>query len=157
MQYSFFDAQGCISNCTSDVIAHMSYDDVVNGDQKALVKKFRQEMDVQRSDDYVKTKRSIGSTYELNYVNKKITLTYIGKLEIGENVKHITNFEMVTNAAQLVMLMQMGDDFLLMLELGKATQKYLDKMSDILTKMGIEVKKASELKTVVTDSDKQVL
>ena len=152
-----FGAEGCISNCTSDVIAQMCYNDIVNGDEAELVRKFRAEMNSQRSDDYVKTKRQLSSTYELNCVSKKITLTYIGKIDIGENTKHIIGFEMSTNAAQLVMLMQIGNEFLLMLEFGKATGKYINKLDEILTEMGIEVKKASELKTVVTDSDKQVL
>lgn len=152
-----FGAEGCISNCTSDVIAQMCYNDIVNGDEAELVRKFRAEMNSQRSDDYVKTKRQLSSTYELNCVSKKITLTYIGKIDIGENTKHIIGFEMSTNAAQLVMLMQIGNKFLLMLEFGKATGKYINTLDEILTEMGIEVKKASELKKVVTDSDKQVL
>ena len=152
-----FGAEGCISNCTSDVIAQMCYNDIVNGDKAELVRKFRAEMNSQRSDDYVKTKRQLSSTYELNCVSKKITLTYIGKIDIGENTKHIIGFEMSTNAAQLVMLMQIGNKFLLMLEFGKATGKYINTLDEILTEMGIEVKKASELKKVVTDSDKQVL
>ncbi|MCH5200195.1 MAG: hypothetical protein J1F60_04470 [Oscillospiraceae bacterium] len=151
-----FGAEGCISNCTSDVIADVCYDDV-NGDVKDFVKKFRAEMDSQRSADYVKTKRQLTSTYELNPVNKKITLTYIGSLDIGENTKNITDFEMVTNAAQLLMLMQLGDEFRLMLEFGKATQKYIDKISELLRDMGIEVKPASELHRVAKDSDEQIL
>lgn len=152
-----FGAEGCISNCTSDVIADVRYDDAVNGDEKDFVKKFRAEMDGQRSADYVKTKRQLTSTYELNCVNKKITLTYIGQLDIGENTKTIADFEMVTNAVQLVMLMQLGDEFRLMLEFGKATQKYIDKISELLQDMDIEVKTASELHRVITDSDKQIL
>lgn len=152
-----FGAEGCISNCTSDVIAQMCYNDIVNGDEAELVRKFRAEMNSQRSDDYVKTKRQLSSTYELNCVSKKITLTYIGKIDIGENTKHIIGFEMSTNAAQLVMLMQIGNEFLLMLEFGKATGKYINKLDELLTEMGIEVKKKSELHKVIADSDEQVL
>lgn len=152
-----FGAEGCISNCTSDVIADVCYADAVNGDAKDFVKKFRAEMDGQRSADYVKTKRQLTSTYELNCVNKKITLTYIGNLDIGENTKSLADFEMVTNSAQLVMLMQLGDEFRLMLEFGKATRKYLDKLSELLRDLGIEVKTASELHKVITDSDQQIL
>lgn len=152
-----FGAEGCISNCTSDVIAQMCYNDIVNGDEAELVRKFRAEMNSQRSDDYVKTKRQLSSTYELNCVSKKITLTYIGKIDIGENTKHIIGFEMSTNAAQLVMLMQIGNEFLLMLEFGKATGKYINKLDELLTEMGIEVKIKSELHKVIADSDKQVL
>lgn len=152
-----FGAEGCISNCTSDVIADVCYADAVNGDAKDFVKKFRAEMDGQRSADYVKTKRQLTSTYELNCVNKKITLTYIGNLDIGENTKSLADFEMVTNAAQLVMLMQLGDEFRLMLEFGKATRKYLDKLSGLLRDLGIEVKTAAEPQRVITDSDRQIL
>ena len=152
-----FGAEGCISNCTSDVIAHTSRDDITEDREKELVKKFRTEMDIQRTVDYVKTKRALSSTYELNCVNPKITLTYIGRIDIGENTKHITNFEMPTNADKLVMLMQLENDFLLMLELGIATQKYLDNLIEQLSDMGIEVKTASKLHKVVTDSDKQIL
>ena len=152
-----FGAEGCISNCTSDVIAQMCYNDIVNGDEAELVRKFRAEMNSQRSDDYVKTKRQLSSTYELNCVSKKITLTYIGKIDIGENTKHIIGFEMSTNAAQLVMLMQIGNEFLLMLEFGKATGKYINKLDELLNEMGIEVKKKSELHKVIADSDEQVL
>jgi hypothetical protein len=152
-----FGAQGCISNCTSDVYADVTYEDVTNGDIKEFVKKFRAELDSQRSDDYVKTKRLLTSTYELNCVNKKITLTYVGKIDIGENTKHITNFEMPTNAAQLVLLMQIGEKFYLMLEFGMATQKYLDNIAKQLNEMGVETETASKLHDVVKDSDTQIL
>ncbi len=152
-----FGAEGCISNCTSDVIAEMCYKDIVNDDEAELVKKFRAEMDSQRSDDYVKTKRQLSSTYELNYVSKKITLTYIGEIDIGGNTKHISSFEMATNATQLVMLMQIGDEFVLMLEFGKATGRYINKFAELLTQMGIEAKKVSGPHKVIVDSDKQIL
>jgi hypothetical protein len=152
-----FGAEGCISNCTSDIYADVTYEDVIKGDIKKFVKKFRAELDSQRSDDYIKTKRLLTSTYELNCVNKKITLTYVGKIDIGENTKHITNFEMPTNAAQLVMLMQIDDEFYLMLELGKATQKYLDNMTEQLNEMGVKTEKVSNLHNVIKDSDTQIL
>jgi hypothetical protein len=135
----------------------VTYEDVTNGDIKEFVKKFRAELDSQRSDDYVKTKRLLTSTYELNCVNKKITLTYVGKIDIGENTKHITNFEMPTNAAQLVLLMQIGEKFYLMLEFGMATQKYLDNIAKQLNEMGVETETASKLHDVVKDSDTQIL
>jgi hypothetical protein len=152
-----FGAEGCISNCTSDIYADVAYEDVIKGDIRDFVKKFRTELDSQRTDDYIKTKRLLTSTYELNCVNKKITLTYVGKIDIGENTKHITNFEMPTNAAQLVLLMQIGGEFYLMLELGKATQKYIDNMEKQLNEMGIKTTTASKLHNVIKDSDTQIL
>ncbi len=97
------------------------------------------------------------STYGNNYVHKQITLSYIGRLDIGENTKHISNFEMGTNAVQLVLLMQLETDFLLMLQMGKATARYLERMSALLNEMGVETRKAVEPRTVVTDSDTPVL
>ena len=129
----------------------------MRGDEKGLVRKFRAEMDSQRTDDHIKTKLLLKSTYEMNFVDKSITLTYIGKIDIGDNTKHITNFEMSTNSSQLVMLMQIGDSFLLMFEFGKATQKYLDQIKKLLNEIGIESEIAGELHKVITDSDKQVL
>jgi hypothetical protein len=152
-----FGAEGCISNCTSDVYADVAYEDVIKGDIRDFVKKFRTELDSQRTDDYIKTKRLLTSTYELNCVNKKITLTYVGKIDIGENTKHITNFEMPTNAAQLVLLMQIGGEFYLMLELGKATQKYIENMEKQLNEMGVKTTTASKLHNVIKDSDTQIL
>jgi hypothetical protein len=152
-----FGAEGCISNCTSDIYADVAYEDVIKGDIKDFVKKFRAELDSQRTDDYIKTKRLLTSTYELNCVNKKITLTYVGKIDIGENTKHITNFEMPTNAAQLVLLMQIGGEFYLMLELGKATQKYIENMEKQLNEMGVKTTTASKLHNVIKDSDTQIL
>jgi hypothetical protein len=64
---------------------------------------------------------------------------------------------MPTNAAQLVLLMQIGDVFYLMLELGRATQKYLDNMTAQLNEMGVKTEQASELHNVIKDSDTQVL
>jgi hypothetical protein len=152
-----FGAEGCISNCTSDIYADVAYEDVIKGDIKDFVKKFRAELDSQRTDDYIKTKRLLTSTYELNCVNKKITLTYVGKIDIGENTKHITNFEMPTNAAQLVLLMQIDGEFYLMLELGKATQKYIENMEKQLNEMGVKTTTASKLHNVIKDSDTQIL
>lgn len=152
-----FGAEGCISNCVCNIIADARYEDAVNGDIKDFVKKIRSEIDSQRSDDYIKTFRLFESTYGHNYVNNQITLSYIGKIDIGENTKHIANFEMMTNAVQLVLLIQLMDEFLLIFQLGKATRKYLDEISRLLGKMGIETREASGLHKVVTDSDTQVL
>lgn len=152
-----FGAEGCISNCVSNVIADVQYSDVTNADIKKFVKKFRSETDSQRTEDYVKTMRLFENTYGHNYVNKQITLTYIGKIDIGENTGHMTDFEMVTNAVQLVMLVQIENEFQLMLQLGKATKKYLDKMNQLLDDMGIKVTDKSDICSVITDSDKQIL
>ena len=152
-----FGAEGCISNCVCNVIADAQYDDVMNGDVRDYVRKIRAEIDSQRTDDYIKSCRLFDSTYGHNYVNKQITLSYIGRLDIGENTKHIANFEMATNAVQLVLLMQLEEDFLLMLQMGKATANYLARMSGLLAEMGIPARAASELHKVVTDSDIPVL
>ena len=69
----------------------------------------------------------------------------------------MTDFEMVTNAVQLVMLVQIENEFQLMLQLGKATKKYLDKMNQLLDDMGIKVTDKSDVCSVITDSDKQIL
>ena len=152
-----FGAEGCISNCVCNVIADAEYSDVMNGDVRDYVRKIRAEIDSQRTDDYIKSWRLFDSTYGHNYVNKQITLSYIGRLDIGINTKHIANLEMATNAVQLVLLMQLEEDFLLMLQLGKATGKYLERMGELLNEMGIPVQAASELHSVVTDSDVPVL
>ena len=152
-----FGAEGCISNCVCNVIAGAEYADITSSDVRGYVKKFRAEIDSQRTEDYIKSSRLFDSTYGHNYVNKQITLSYIGRLDIGINTKHIANFEMATNAVQLVLLMQLEDDFLLMLQLGKATAKYLDRMGGLLNEMGIETRPASEPQTVITDSDTPVL
>ena len=152
-----FGAEGCISNCVCNLIAGVEYNDLANGDVRELVKKFRSEVDSQRSDDYIKTFRLFESTYGHNYVNKQITLTYIGKLDIGENTKHIIDFETSANAVQLVTLMQIADEFFLMLQLGTATGKYIDKISELLGEMGIETSHKSDVRKVITDSDTQIL
>lgn len=152
-----FGAEGCISNCVCNVIAGAEYADVMEGDARDYVRKIRAEIDSQRTDDYIKSWKLFDSTYGHNYVHKQITLSYIGRLDIGENTKHISNFEMGTNAVQLVLLMQLETDFLLMLQMGKATARYLERMSALLNEMGVETRKAAEPRTVVTDSDTPVL
>ena len=152
-----FHSEGCISNCVSNVIAGVEYDAVMAEDVRDFVKDFRQEIDKQRGDDYVKTMRLFDSTYGHNYVNKQITLTYIGGIDIGENTKHMTGFAMETNANQLVMLVQLQDEFQLMLQLGKATGKYLEQYGRLLAGMGIDNGIVTDARLVITDSDEQVL
>lgn len=152
-----FGAEGCISNCVCNLLADAEYNDVMNGDPREYARKLRAEMDTQRTDDYVRSWRLFESTYGHNYVHRQITLSYIGRLDIGINTRHIAGFEMQTNAVQLVMLMQMEEDFLLMLLLGKATAKYLERMCGLLNEMGIETRTASEPHIISTDSDVPVL
>nr|WP_027870894.1 hypothetical protein [[Eubacterium] cellulosolvens] len=152
-----FHSEGCISNCVSNVVAGASREDAVSSDPTGFVRKFRAEMDLQRSDDYVKTMRLFEGTYGHNYVNKQITLTYIGKVEIGANTEHISNFEMETNATQLVILAQVGQEFTLMLLLGKASQRYLDKVRELLCEAGVDAKEKTKARTIVKDSDRAVL
>ena len=152
-----FHSEGCISNCVSNVIAGVEYDAVMAEDVRDFVKDFRQEIDKQRGDDYVKTMRLFDGTYGHNYVNKQITLTYIGGIDIGENTKHLTGFSMETNANQLVMLVQLKEEFQLMLQLGKATGKYLEQYGRLLAGMGIDNRIVTDARPVITDSNEQVL
>ncbi|MCR4749981.1 MAG: hypothetical protein K5877_09345 [Lachnospiraceae bacterium] len=152
-----FHSEGCISNCVSNVIAGAEYEAVMAEDVKPFIKDFRKEVDLQRGTDYVKTMRLFDGTYGHNYVNKQITLTYIGGIDIGENTAHMRGFWMETNASSLVMLVGLLDEFQLMLQLGKATKKYLAKYDELLRKMGIDSRIVIEARTVVTDSDNAVL
>lgn len=152
-----FHSEGCISNCVSNVIAGVAREDAMKEDAAGFVRKFREEMNLQRSDEYVKTMRLFEGTYGHNYVNKQITLTYIGSVDVGNNTEHLRKFEMETNATQLVILAQVKDEFTLMLLLGKATQKYLDRICDLLREEEIDAEVITEARPIIKDSDHIVM
>ena len=64
---------------------------------------------------------------------------------------------MDTNANQLVMLVQLKEEFQLMLQLGKATGKYLEQYGRLLAGMGIDNRIVTDARPVITDSNEQVL
>lgn len=152
-----FHSEGCISNCVSNVIAGVAREDAMKEDAAGFVRKFREEMNLQRSDEYVKTMRLFEGTYGHNYVNKQITLTYIGSVDVGKNTEHLRKFEMETNATQLVILAQVKDEFTLMLLLGKVTQKYLDRICELLREEEIDAEVITEARPIIKDSDHIVL
>jgi hypothetical protein len=152
-----FGSEGCISNCVSNVLADASRTDALCEDPENFIRKFRAELNEQRGADYVKTMRLFESTYGHNYVNKQITLTYIGSVDVGENTSRITDFAMETNATQLVILAEVGGEFYLMLLLGKATGRYQEQICRQLGAFGITAEIKAGSRVITKDSDDVVL
>ena len=127
-----------IANVVGSAIAHGSYDELTAPSLAEASQRIRKEIDQQRGKDYYLSFSRLSSTYHLDPNFKFWTVTYVGSLNIGENNGHIVDFNMETNGNSNLYLMQLNDKFVLTLQYGMATQKYLAEFVKVFTELGVK-------------------
>lgn len=146
-----------IANAVGSAIAYTTRDAVTNNTIAEVSQKIRSEINTQRTkDQYISHFRTF-CTYRYGYDFKPRTVTYIGGLNIGDNNKHIVDFNMETNGRSNLYLMQLNDRFILTLQYGMATQKYLNEFNRIFTELGIKSEISHPAHHVLQDSMTAVL
>jgi len=133
-----FGIPDSIANCSTNMLLPVEHDDIVASDLRPAVKKIRANIDLQRSTDYIKTQASFYETYDWMVSEGYCLLTYIGALDIGANTGHIVDFEMTDDAVSSLFMIELNGDFVLSLQLGKATGKYLDVITKDLHMFGVQ-------------------
>lgn len=152
-----FGLDKTIANAVGTAIAYTTRDDIENKSIAEVSQKIRKDLDVQRSRDYYISHCRTFQTYKHvpNCVPR--TVTYIGRVDIGSNNSHIVDFSMETNGDSNLYLMQLNDKFILTLQYGMATEKYLNEFNKIFTELGINSEIAHPAHHVDKDSDKAIL
>ncbi len=151
-----FDISDSIANCSANLLIPVEYDDIMTNDISYAAKKIRSVIDYQRNVDFLKTLAAFYETYDWILSKRYAVLTYIGKLDIGTNTKHIKEFEMTDDATCSMYMMELNGEFVISFQLGKVTGIYMNTIIEILSELGVEAKVSEEPHLVVRDSDIQV-
>lgn len=149
--------ENTIANADGCAIAYTSRDDIENKSVADVSQKIRKDLDMQRSKDYYVSYGRLIKTYKVAPDFQAMTVTYVGKVNIGDNNSHIVDFSMETNGDTNLYLMQLNDKFILTLQYGKATEKYLNEFNKIFTEYGIKSEISHPAHYVDKDSNEAVL
>lgn len=127
-----------VANAVGLAVAYTTRDDVMNKPIAEISRKIRKDVDMQRTKDYYVSLRRLFFTYKRAPSYKARTVTYIGALNVGDNNRHIVDFDLGTNSIYNLYLMQLNDRFVLTLQYGKATEKYMNELLKIFSEYGIK-------------------
>lgn len=148
-----FDVPDSIANCSANLLIPVEYDDIMGDDISHAAKKIRSVIDYQRNADFIKTLAAFYETYDWILAKRYAVLTYIGKLDVGKNTKHIKGFEMTDDASCSMYMMELNGEFVISFQFGKVTKKYMDTITGILSELGVEAEIETAPYPIMRDSD----
>ncbi|MDO4537785.1 MAG: hypothetical protein Q4B54_06445 [Coriobacteriales bacterium] len=146
-----FGCERSISNHVSTAMAYTSRKDIETGSLADASRKIRADISSQRGRDYEISLKRTNNMYRCDKRFANLVVTYIGTFSIGDNDEHIKDFRMGTFANTNLYCMGVGDEFILMLQYGVGTQKYLDAFIGIFKELGIEARMNVAARTVDYD------
>ncbi|MCR4749979.1 MAG: hypothetical protein K5877_09335 [Lachnospiraceae bacterium] len=146
-----------ISNAVALAYGYARYEDIKNKPIAETAKKIRADVDSQRSCDYYISLFRLFTTYQNDPMFKARLVTYIGRVDIGDNTKHILDYKAETNSSEVVYLMQVGSKFSLSVLYGRATERYLQAYRRFFEEIGIETEVFASVHHVIKSSDTAVL
>ena len=146
-----------IANSVGLAVAYTTYEDIMNKSLSEISQKIRSDVDLQRTRDYYLSFRRVFCTYKHSPMYKSRTVTYIGKLDVGDNNHHIIDFDLGTNSLYNLFMMQLNDKFILSLYHGKATEKYMNELVKLFDEFGIKAEVKTPVHNIPTDSKTPVL
>lgn len=149
--------ENSIANVIGLVIGYTSRDDIYNKTIGEVAKKIRSDTNTQRTRDYFLSFRRLLYTYKHELMYKQSTITYLGSFDIGDNNSHIMNFSFETYNHSTLYMTQLNDRFIITLEYGKATEKYLNALDKIFSELGIKAEISLPVHQIVNDSSVAVL
>ncbi|MBR1742336.1 MAG: hypothetical protein IJ733_10825 [Lachnospiraceae bacterium] len=147
-----FGIQESIANCSANLLIPVEYGDIMGEDIGAAAAKIRAVIDYQRQQDYLKTLTDFYETYDWILAKRYAFLTYIGKLDIGDNTKHIKAFEMTDDSTDSIYMMELNGEFVISFQFGKVTETYMKTIMDILSEFGIESEIETEPYHIIKDA-----
>ena len=148
-----FNIPDTIANCSTNLLIPVEYSDIMGDDISKASKKIRSVIDYQRGEDFIKTFAAFFETYDWILAKRYAVLTYIGKLDIGKNTKHIKGFEMTDDATCTMFMMELNGEFVISLQFGKVTEKYMNSIMNILSDFGVESEIETAPYAIIKDSD----
>jgi hypothetical protein len=151
-----FDVSDSIANCSTNLLIPVEYEDIMGEDIREAAKKIRMTIDYQRSGDFIKTLAAFYETYDWILAKRYAVLTYIGKLDVGKNTKHIKGFEMTDDATCSMYMMELNGEFVLSFQFGKVTKKYMETVTDILSEFDLKAEMETAPYPIMKDGDAAV-
>lgn len=151
-----FAIPASIANCSANLLIPVEYADMT-GDITAAAKKIRSVIDYQRGIDFIKTLAAFYETYDWILAKRYAILTYIGKLDVGVNTKHIKGFEMTDDAVSSMYMMELNGEFVISFQFGKVTERYMNAVIGILADFGVTTEIETAPYHIVRDQDSPCL
>jgi hypothetical protein len=152
-----FEVSDSIANCSTNLLIPIEYADIMSEDISKTAKKIRAVIDYQRRSDFIKTLAAFYETYDWILAKRYAVLTYIGKLDVGKNTKHIKGFEMTDDATSSMYMMELNGEFIIAFQFGKVTKKYMKSITDILLEFDLKAEVETLPYPIMKDSDFAVL
>ena len=141
-----------IADAIGVAYAGVTREDVERGSLAEIAQRIRRDVDVQRSRDYVV---SMGLMRDDEDDGQQLTtriITYFGPVSIGDNDCHIQHMWFQTNGNSNLYMAQVNDKFCLTLMYGRATEKYLGALRQILRELGVPCEIARHAHATALDS-----
>ena len=152
-----FGIEESIANCSANLLIPIQYQDITGDDMSKAASKIRSVIDYQRRQDFLKTLTEFYETYDWILAKRYAFLTYIGKLEVGENTKHIKAFEMTDDSTDSMYMMELNGEFVISFQFGKVTDKYMNKIREILSSFDVGSEIETETYHIVKDAAAAVI
>ena len=152
-----FGLEETISNAVRMSLAYATYEDVTEKPISETAQKIRRDTGTQRTKDYIVSFCRVFETYQYQPKIRPRVVTYIGKFDIGDNTRHVVDFNMETNGHYVVYMIQLQGEFVFIVQYGKATEKYLNEFNRIFHEAGIHSTVSSTTHTVEKDAPGPVL
>lgn len=146
-----------VANSVGLAVAYTTRDDITNRTVAEISQKIRRDVDIQRTKDHYISFRRLFYTYKHAPSYKARTVTYIGALNVGDNNRHIVDLDLGTNSLYNLYMMQLNDKFIITLQHGKATEKYMNELVKLFSEHGIKAEVKHSAHYLAQDSKTQVL
>lgn len=149
--------EDAISNAIGLATVYLTREEAEEGPIPDAVRKIRKDMEYQRTRDYQITFARLFGTYKHAPAYEPGIITYVGSIDAGRGSRHITDFRMETNGDRVTYLAQVNDRFILMLQYGRATEKYMHALAGVLAGLGLSAEMISPAEYVDRDVPEAVL
>ena len=127
-----------IANAVGTALAYATRSDLESSSLAEVARRIRADVTSQRGADYYVSYQRVFSMYDRKKLFESRTVTYRGVFDIGENNVHVTDFFCETAGIESVYLTQLNDRFVLTVQHGLATDKYLHGFARLFDELGIQ-------------------
>lgn len=148
-----FRTEQSVAPCSADAMVVVKHDDIMVKPMEQTVGKIRSMINIQRSDDYIKTVTAMTRALVCFRKNVCAVVSYIGQFDVGSNTKHVEDFCIYNIAANTMFITELADEFRIMLKLGSATEKYTHAMKEILKELGIKSEVYADTYEIYPEAD----
>ncbi|MBR5089398.1 MAG: hypothetical protein IK093_08215 [Ruminiclostridium sp.] len=140
-----------IAQCSWAAMLELPYAEAMSNDIGATAKVLRSALNTQRTEDYVKSCAAMLRTYNIDATACSGIVSYFGDIGLGELQEHITGMMLANNSCNTVNLIQFGDEYMLLCQLGIATERYMKALTTELKKLGIDTRVVREPSSIITE------